>query len=174
MYITTEDSEKILTIAGKDGVVMANENSSCLFMSMPNLKAIDFNRCFNTVNAKDLQSIFAGCESLVSIDVSQLDTSNAINLSEMFYGDKKLTSVDVSNFDTSKVTNMDRMFCECKSIKVLDLTSFDTSSAPTTHAMFSQASALEHVYVGDNWTLPDNPNMFLSNCGVSAVERKSA
>ena len=47
-------------------------------------------------------SMFAGCTSLVTIDMTGFDTSDCTDMSNMFNGCTALTSVDVSEFDTSR------------------------------------------------------------------------
>ena len=46
------------------------------------------------------------CGSLKSIDLSKMDTSNTLNISSMFYGCSSLISLNLSNFNTLKVENM--------------------------------------------------------------------
>ena len=45
----------------------------------------------------------------------------------MFEGCSKLVSLDLSNFNTSKAENMDSMFQRCSGLISLDLSYFDTS-----------------------------------------------
>ena len=54
----------------------------------------------------------------------------------MFYGCNSLISLDLSNFDISNVENMNYMFYECKSLKSLDITNFDTSQVVYMYNMF--------------------------------------
>ena len=87
---------------------------------------------FSVKNAIDLRSMFEGCSSLTSLDLSNFDTSKVVNMSDMFYGCSSLTSLDLSNFDTSKVWNeihMSYMFNKCSALKTLDysLTGFEAN-----------------------------------------------
>ena len=61
--------------------------------------------------------MFLRCTSLITLDLSNFNTSKVTNMSNMFYNCISLTSLDLSNFDTSKVTNMDYMFSSCTSLK---------------------------------------------------------
>ena len=54
-------------------------------------------------------SVFSGCSSLQSLDVSGFDTSKVTDMMAMF-SSRNLTELDLSSFDTSKVTKMNWMF----------------------------------------------------------------
>ena len=47
--------------------------------------------------------MFADCNSLISINLSNFNTQNVTNMSNMFYKCKSLTSLDLSNFNTQNV-----------------------------------------------------------------------
>ena len=70
----------------------------------------------NTSNVENMNTIFASCSGLTSLDLSNFNTSNVTNMEEMFSGCIGLTSIDVSKFDTSKVTSMQSMFKGCSSL----------------------------------------------------------
>ena len=70
-------------------------------------------------------SIFQGCSSLTSIDLSNFDTSNVVNMKHMFYECRSLTSVDLSNFNVKKVTRMEYMFYKCTDLNFIDISTFD-------------------------------------------------
>ena len=55
----------------------------------------------------------------------------------MFSGCSNLISLDISNFNTSSVNHMDNMFNGCSSLISLDLNCFDLSSAENLDSMFS-------------------------------------
>ena len=92
-------------------------------------------------------SLFSGYTSLISLDLSNFDTSNVTDMENMFYGCTSLTSLDVSSFDTSKVKNMKLMFYQCKSLTSLDLSNFDTSNVESMHCMFGNCSKLTEINV---------------------------
>ena len=61
--------------------------------------------------------MFKDCNSLVTLNLSNFDTSKVTTMYQMFYRCENLISLDLSNFDTSKVTNMFNMFEYCSSLK---------------------------------------------------------
>ncbi len=88
------------------------------------------------VAAATAGGMFRGCASMVSADLSQLDTSGVTDTSHMFYGCSSLVSLDLSHFNTSSVTSMSGMFSGCSSLTSLDLSSFDTSKVKNMGAMY--------------------------------------
>ena len=90
----------------------------------------------------DMDSMFDGCTSLTSLDVSNLNTSNVTDMDGMFNGCSKLTSLDLSNFNTSKVTNMDGMFQSCTKLTSLDLSGWNTSNVTDMYCMFRHCERL--------------------------------
>ena len=54
-----------------------------------------------------LESLFAEWKSIVSLDLSNFDTSNVEDMDNMFKGCSSLLSLELSNFDTSNLEDMD-------------------------------------------------------------------
>ena len=84
-----------------------------------------------------MDNMFYGCKNLISLNLSNFDTSSVTIMSVMFYGCEKLISLDLSNFNTSSVTNMENMFSDCQNLISLDLNNFNTSSVTSMGKMFS-------------------------------------
>ena len=103
-----------------------NSDSSYMFYNLENVTSIDTS--FNTSTSTDMTYLFAYCDDLTSIDLSNFDTSNVTDMSYMFYYCSGLTELDVSSFDTGNVTSMYDMFYYCGSLEELDLSTFKTSN----------------------------------------------
>ena len=101
-------------------------------------------------NLIDLSSMFRGCSSLTSLDLSNLDTSSVTDMNSMFSGCSSLTSLDLSNLDTSSVENMNSMFSDCSSLTSLDLSNWETSNVVVMNSMFSGCSSLTSLDLS-NW-----------------------
>ena len=89
-----------------------------------------------------MDSIFSGCSSLTSLDLSNFKTSSVKNMKEMFYNCHSLTSLDLFNFDTHSVTNMVSMFNNCIDLKYLKIFKFDTSSVEKMDLMFYNCKSI--------------------------------
>ena len=61
--------------------------------------------------------MFNGCNSLISLDLSNFNTQNVTDMDSMFCDCDSLISLDLSNFNTQNVTNMNGMFSGCNSLK---------------------------------------------------------
>ena len=90
--------------------------TSITFNNKENIKTITKLKGLDTSNVTNMSSMFKGCSSLTTLDLSSLNTSKVTIMHEMFSGCTSLTSLNLSNFDTSKVTNMGYMFFSCSSL----------------------------------------------------------
>ena len=60
----------------------------------------------------DSENMFSGLINITKINFIKFNALST-NMGYMFSGCSKLISLDLSNFDTSSVTNMERMFSSC-------------------------------------------------------------
>lgn len=86
--------------------------------------------------------MFSGCDALVHLDLSALDTSAVTDMTGMFYGCSSLCSLDLTSFSTSSVEDMSFLFSGCSSLSGIDLSSFNTSSTHLMTCMFSGCTSL--------------------------------
>ena len=120
---------------------------------------------FDTSNVIDMASMFLNCSSLSSLDLGSFDTSNVISMAHMFRGCTSLGSLDLSHFDTRKVNNMWYMFYGCRFLTSLDLSSFDTRNVTTMQNMFNACTNLISLDLSsfDTHNVTTMRNMF-TNC----------
>ena len=83
-----------------------------MFVKLINIISIDLSN-FDTSKVESLEKMFEYCESLKSINLNNVNTSSAKNMELIFYECIRLETLNLSSFDTSKVTNMQRMFALC-------------------------------------------------------------
>ena len=141
-------------------------NGNCLFLGNSKLKTIKFNNSNVTTNVTDMFGMFAGCSSLISLDLKNFDTSSVTNMDGMFVGCSSLTSLNLQNISTSKVTDMAYMFEYCTNLTELDLSGFDTNNVTTMYGMFDGCSNLMTIYASilfNTNNVTNSTNMFL-NC----------
>ena len=145
-YIQDEDNNELyeLYIIGRGGV-KANPNSSYAFYGFSKLTSINFGDYYNTSDVTSMYSMFRGCKTLKTIDLSSFDTSSVTNMSYMFGVDENhttmaLTTLDLSKFNTSSVTNMSHMFSGCYYLESLDVSSFNTSKVENMSYMFGSSN----------------------------------
>ena len=70
---------------------------------------MDYRFKMNTTT-KDMKQMFSGCHSLVSFDLSAVDTSAVTHMNQMFCDTASLTSIDISNFDSTSLVDATQMF----------------------------------------------------------------
>jgi surface protein len=73
---------------------------------------------------------------LVSLDLSNFNTSNVTSMSNMFTYNSKLKSINLSNFNTSNVTDTEYLFNSCERLTSLDLSNFDLGKVKNIKRMF--------------------------------------
>ena len=124
-------------------------STSLWFYNMKNLQSITGMTFLNTSEVTDMSWMFADCEKLESLDVSNFNTAKVTSMSYMFRGCKLLTSLDVSNFNTAKVTNMESMFGDCSGLTSLDVTNFNTANVTNMSIMFAGCNSLTSLDVSN-------------------------
>ena len=134
-----------------------------MFCGCTNLKAIQGLENLNTDKVEKMYSMFNGCASLCSLDLSHFKTARVREMQYMFSGCRSLTSLNLSSFNTARVTNMQSMFSDCSSLVTLDLTSFNTSSVKRMDELFFNCSALTTIYSNFEWQCETADDMF-SDC----------
>lgn len=89
-------------------------------------------------------NMFSGCSNMISVDLSELNTSYVTDMSFMFVGCSSLRNVDISGFDISNVSNMGYMFYGCTSLESLDISGlkFDKDSYYFMDTMLYDCSGL--------------------------------
>ena len=91
-------------------------------------------------------NMFYGCSSMVSADLSRMDTQGVSNLaSGMFKECSSLKTLTGLTFDISSVTSISQMFQDCKVLTDLDLGCFDTSNVTSMAQMFKNCAALKNL-----------------------------
>ena len=109
--------------------------------------------------------LFAGCDSITEINLSNFDTSLVTDMSEMFLNCYSLTSIDLSNVNTNNVEYMECLFMSCRSLISLNLKNFNTSKVKSISYMFYGCNSLVSIDLSnfDTSIITDFGNLFC-NC----------
>ena len=155
--------------------VMNVTDMHCIFSSCSSLRSITFGNNFHTDRVKKMNSMFANCYSLQSLDLSSFNTKSVTDIGGMFYGCSSLTSLDLSNFNTEKVNMMNQVFSGCSSLQSLDLSNFNTENVPGMIAMFYNCSNLQSLTIGnlDMQKVTDAGSMFYGCPALNTLTMKS-
>ena len=112
------------------------------FLNCSSLTSITGMENIKTENVTNMASMFEGCSSLTTLDVSGFNTENVMNMHAMFSYCRSLTSLNVSGFNTGKVRDMDSMFSYCINLTSLDVAGFNTQNVWGMSYMFDHCSGL--------------------------------
>ena len=97
-------------------------------------------------NISNMKRFFAECPNIISLDLSNFNTSYADNMSFMFNKCHKLKEIKgINKFNTNKATDMSAMFQHCNELEYLDLSNFDTSNVTNIAWMFNQCYKLKEI-----------------------------
>ena len=133
---------KIYIVGNGSGGILANKNSSGMFIFFKNLTNIINLSILDTRNVENMEQMFGYCENLTNLNLNSFNTTNVKMMDQMFSGCKSLTNLDLSKFNTSKVTTMEGMFEDCEGLTRIELSRFDTSNVTTMQDMFHGCSSL--------------------------------
>ena len=83
------------------------KNCSFMFYNCVNIISINITN-FDTSDVTDMNKMFFNCTNLITLsDISKWNTSNVINMSWMFYGCSKLSALpDISNWNTNNINDI--------------------------------------------------------------------
>ena len=166
-WVEDQSCEQVTTVVFDESFADLRPTSTNFwFYAMTDLTTITNLDNLNTSEVTTMNSMFDGCMSLTSLDLSSFDTRKVTDMSWMFAVCRNLTSLDVSCFDTRNVTSMRNMFWESNSLTRLDLGGFNTSSVEDVRSMFENCTNLKTIFVGSRWDLThvsSSDNMF-SGC----------
>ena len=109
--------------------------------------------------------MFSCCKSLITLDISNFNTSQVTEMDGIFCSCELLNYLNLSKFDTSKVKYMYKMFINCKSLKSLDLSNFNTENATLMYYMFYNCYSLSSLNLsGFNTIKVENMSYMFYGC----------
>ena len=93
-------------------------------------------------NLKNTNHMFYGCDKLIYLNLSKINTKEVINMDKMFYNCVKLEELNLSSFNAPKLKSMEKMFYNCLSLTKLDLSNFMTKSNINMKQIFFNCNSL--------------------------------
>ena len=122
------------------------------FRDMSEIQSISGLEYLNTEDVTDMSSMFYGCSSITSLDLSHFNTAKVKNMGGLFRDCSGLKSVNLSGFITASVSYMNQMFYGCSNLTSLDLSSFNTRVVVFSNGMFMNCNNLVTIYASDEWS----------------------
>ena len=99
----------------------------------------------NTPLLTNTSKMFFQCTSIKEINFINFDISSVESMSEMFSGCSLITSLNLSSFKTSNTIDMSGMFNGCDNLEILDISNFDTTNCDSYNNMFSNYANLKYI-----------------------------
>ncbi len=109
------------------------------------VKEVVFDKSFNDYYPKSCLHWFGGFSNLQTISGMKeyLNTDSVTIMTEMFYGCRSLISLDLSEFNTTNVCKMNKMFEDCNHLKTIFVSNdWETDSVNNSYYMFAGCFAL--------------------------------
>ena len=124
--------------------IIAPSNSECMFSELNKVLSINLSN-LDTSNVITMEAMFYFCRRLTTIDLTPLNTSNVTSMNEMFRGCSGMTSLDLTPLDTNNVTDISGMFHGCSGLTNLDLTPLDNGLVTDMSRMFYNCKRLANL-----------------------------
>ena len=117
----------------------------------------------------DMGYIFKGCSSLISVNLSSIDTKNVYLMDYMFSDCLSIRSINLGNFNTSSVSNFEYMFNNCPNLEYINLENFTDSSSDNITNMFNGIAKNAVICIDQNkapyiYNLINNTECFTISC----------
>ena len=102
---------------------------------------------FKSDNLIDTSYLFFNCKNLKEIKgLEYLNTKNVVNMAGTFEGCENLKEINgLNNFVTSNVVSMYAMFWNCYNLENLDVSNFDTRKVGSFESMFNGCKSLKEI-----------------------------
>ena len=126
-----------------------------------------------TKSLSNLDFMFEGCEDLISVNLSQINSPSLQSSIYTFTNCKNLKQVDISSIDTSKITTMDFLFSGCNNlVEIKGLEKLNTSSVKKTAGMFLECEKLREVNLSAFKldTIEEPSGMFINNTSLELLD----
>lgn len=138
-------SSKSATVSTEAPLIRANVDSRRMFAGLASLKAIEGLGNLSMDRVEGYASMFNGCSSLESIDLSGFDTGRSESLDSLFFGCSSLKSLDCSSFDVRGVKTMRAMFAFCSGLDSLNVDNLETYAMTDGSYMFYKCTGLKKL-----------------------------
>ena len=142
-----------------------------MFRGCTSLASLDLSS-FNTGNVTDMKQMFEDCYYLASLNLSSFNTENVTDMRHMFMGCSHLASLNLNSFNTENVTHMGSMFDGCSALTSLDLSSFNTENVTNMLRVFRKCSSLKTIYCDYDWSTTAATSDYMFDGCISLVGGK--
>ena len=156
-------SLKSINITNFDFSLVTTTNS--MFKESSNVESILFSPLIKTSSLTNMESMFMGCTSLTSLNLSNFDTYQVRFMNNLFQDCVSLEYLNISSFNTKNVIKMESMFQNCYKLQEIDLYHFYTTSTRQIYNMFYGCISATSINISnfDTFQITNFANLFY-NC----------
>lgn len=104
----------------------------------------------NNYKVTNMNQMFSNCKHLLSLDVSNWDTSKVKYMDALFKNCESIIELDLNNWDTRNVLTMKYMFDSCYSLKTLKADTWDVYNVRTMEGMFYDCKSINRLRIWFN------------------------
>ena len=144
--------------------IYLNEDSKYMFSYFRWLITVDLSE-FDSTKVRELEYFFWYDDNLQELDFSGFRTPNLVNMKSIIRKSTSIKKIDLSTFDTSKVTNMQDLFEECTSLETVIIDNRDlrwwSSLWNLGQWIYYNNSNLKYTSA-KNWKVPSNLALWLN------------
>lgn len=143
-------SDKIEIIYFKDEIVL-NENASCWFAYLSQLKSVQNLKKLNMSNVKYASNMFFYCTSLTDFKIQDLDLSSLENAGSMF-SNTGFIDLDFSNLYMPKLKSISGFLNNCINLRTVNMSNLNIETLEnlgTPPSIFWGCSSLEEVDISN-------------------------
>ena len=143
------DSQYSINVISTNDIIKLSWNQniddcSFMFQHLHNIISVDLSD-FESSSVTNMEGMFDHCYNLKYINFSDFTTSEVTNMRNMFADCDQLESLNLSNFKTNKVEFMNQMFSHCHQLKYLDFRNINISSMTDLNYMFQHCTSLIYI-----------------------------
>ena len=143
------DSQYSINVISTNDIIKLSFNKniddcSFMFQHLHNIISVDLSD-FESSSVTNMEGMFSHCLYLKYINFSDFTTSEVTNMKQMFEDCENLESLDLSHFKTNKVEFMNQMFSCCHQLKYLDFRNINISSITNLDLMFHHCISLIYI-----------------------------
>ena len=145
-------------------------NMSNMFYGCHSLKQIDVSS-FDTNRLIDMSNMFNECINLEKIiGFDKFETVRVTSMPCLFANCQKLKEIDLSNFQTNNLKNINKMFFNCYQLNFIDLSTFNALNIEDySNVFYCDIKTNKMIILSDSLSLKMNNYSFLSD-NVSAAK----
>ena len=142
-----ENNKYIISVTFSDfDEYMIDLPLNSIFAGCTNLTSVDFSN-ISYIYESNMEHMFDGCINLNYVNLNNLQVKNSV--AYMFRNCHSFTSINLSKFNVKKVIYLNNMFENCFSLQNINIKGFEINNALTMESIFKNCYSLKYIDLSD-------------------------